>query len=85
MVDRYISCTLPYPDEKVAGALAVGGPVKYTLKEGCGIYDDWIQEHVVPNIYRFFEERVANVFGYALLWFLFLSKNKGTSPFFPSR
>ena len=82
MVDRYISCTLPYPDAKVAGALAVGGPVKYTLKEGCGISDEWIQKHVIPNIYNYFEKRVAvaNVLGYALLWGCFDPKIKAHLP-----
>ena len=82
MVDIYISTTLPYPDAKVAGALAVGGPVKYTLTEGCGISDDWIAKHVVPNIIRVFNRKVSMVLGYALLWGCFEPKIKAHLPSF---
>ena len=39
MVDNYIDVELPYPDAKVASILAVGGPIKYELREGSGLTD----------------------------------------------
>ena len=67
-VHTYIDCTLPYPDSKVAGELAVGGPIKYVLKTGCGVSLHWIYKHVCPCIHRAFDDRVSNVLGQALLW-----------------
>lgn len=71
MVHTYIDCTLPYPDAKVAGELAVGGPIKYVLKTGCGVSLHWIYKHVCPCIHRAFDDRVSNVLGQALLWAIF--------------
>ena len=68
MVHTYIDSTLPYPDAKVAGELALGGPVKYVLKKGCGVSNDWITKHVCPDIYRVFGPKVSQVLGLALLW-----------------
>jgi hypothetical protein len=68
MVDDYIDVTLPWPDAKVASKLCIGGPCKYVLKEGSGLCDDWILEHVVPNIRQCFEKEVAIVMALPLLW-----------------
>jgi hypothetical protein len=40
----------PYTDSFVASLLCQGGPVAYQLKEVIIVTDDWIFEHVVPNI-----------------------------------
>ena len=72
---------LPYPDAKVAGKLCLGGPIKYVLRlTNSGISDDWILEHVVPNIMRRFPCQVGLVLGQALLWACFEQGAAGTLP-----
>lgn len=50
IVFRYIDPGQLYTDAKVASLLCVGGPVKYKLKNGIAISNDWLFEHVVPMI-----------------------------------
>jgi hypothetical protein len=45
--DRYIDMSLPYPDAKVCAVLYVGGPIKYALRNGSGIVENWLLQHVV--------------------------------------
>ena len=73
VVDRYIDVNLPYPDAKVAAALCMGGPCKYVLKNGSGITNNWLFEHVVPNIRQseHFQDPVAAVLALPLLWACF--------------
>ena len=54
----------------MAGVLCVGGPIKYKFKSGVTISDDWLFEHVVPNIRRRFpqDSRLCRVLGTALLF-----------------
>lgn len=52
VVFRYIDPGQLYTDAKVAGLLCVGGPAKYKLKQGVEIADDWLFQHVVPNIHN---------------------------------
>jgi hypothetical protein len=59
------------PDYKAAAALAVGGPVKYVIRQGSGITDGWILQNVVPNIARKFPRQVAIVLGKAFLWAMY--------------
>jgi hypothetical protein len=49
----------------------VGGPCKYILKEGFGVTDNFILEHVVPNIRKRYSDVVSLVLGKVLLWFIF--------------
>ena len=70
-VDTYIDVALPYPDAKVAATLCIGGPVKYELRRGCGISDDWVLDNVAIHIARHFPRGVALVLGKALLWGVF--------------
>ena len=70
-VDLYIDDILPYPDAKVAGALCVGGPIKYELKRGSNVSDAFILQYVCPHIASFFPSQMALVFGKALLWGIF--------------
>ena len=67
-VHTYVSTTLPYPDAKVAAALCVGGPIKYVLKEGYGISEQFICGVVVPLISRRFGKELAYTLGVPLLW-----------------
>ena len=67
--DVYVDVELPYPDAKVAGRLCVGGPCKYVLKEGSGVTDNFLLEHVVRNTRTRtrYSDDVAKVLGKALL------------------
>jgi hypothetical protein len=67
-VDDYIDLTLPWPDAKVASKLCIGGPCKYVLKDGSGLCNDWLCEHVAPNILQCFERDIAIVLALPLLW-----------------
>lgn len=69
-VDRYIDVNVPYPDAKVASILAIGGPIKYTLKKGTGLTDLWLQENVVCNMLKsdFLNPEVALVLSLPVLW-----------------
>jgi hypothetical protein len=52
VVNVYMDPNAPYIDAKVAGALCVGGPIKYKLRPGSNISIDWMMQHAVPNIHR---------------------------------
>ncbi|KAI2507360.1 hypothetical protein MHU86_7080 [Fragilaria crotonensis] len=73
VVDRYIDVELPYPDAKVAAVLAVGGPMKYVVKNGSGILDNWLLSHVVPHLSRSvtLSQQVALVLAPPVLWAAF--------------
>ena len=62
---------MPYANAKVCGALCMGGPIHYHLKEESGISSNWIIHHVVPNINRVYGSVVAKVLGHALIWRIF--------------
>ena len=69
--DIYEDVILPYPDANVASALCIGGPIKYDFKQGNGVDDRWIRDHVVPNIAIRYDDAVCKVLGRALLWACF--------------
>ena len=71
MVDTYIDVELPYPDAKVAAVLAIGGPVRYELREGCRLTDQWVLENVGEEIKKIFPDMVAILLGKALLWAIY--------------
>jgi hypothetical protein len=68
--DRYQSVEQPYIDAKVCEALCPGGAVAYVLKDGTGVDDGFIHEHVVPEFREVFGQtsNVPKVLGLALLW-----------------
>jgi hypothetical protein len=69
IVNRYIDVKQLYQDAKVAGILCLGGPCKYAFKDGCeSITDDWLFEHVVPNIRAKYGRSFAAVLGKAVLY-----------------
>ena len=68
IVDIYIDSVLPYPDAKVAGALCIGGPIKYALRRDSRVSDDWILEHVTSGIAQVFPRSMAITLGKALIW-----------------
>ena len=72
VVQRYIDVEQQAIDAKVAAALAVGGPVRYVAKEGSGITNLFLFEHVVAGIHGFYgDDKMAEVLGLALLWACF--------------
>jgi hypothetical protein len=71
IVDSYIDARLPFPDAKVAGVLVIGGPIKYEIRRGCNISDEWIVTHVTPFILQQCPRQVAVVLGKAILWGVF--------------
>jgi Transcriptional activator of glycolytic enzymes len=70
VVFRYIDVKQLTIDAKVAGVLCVGGAIKYKMKEGVSLTDDWLFENVVPNIRRRFpnDSRLCKVLATALLF-----------------
>ena len=68
IVDTYIDSQLPYPDAKVAASLCIGGAIKYDLRSGSRISNDWLIEHVGRNIATLFPTQMAVVLAKALLW-----------------
>ena len=69
--------TIPYVDAKVAAKLCKGGAITYQHVDGSGITDDWILQHVVPNMRNHLEREVCIVFGRALLWRIFFEQRHG--------
>jgi hypothetical protein len=73
--DVYDDVELPFPDAKVAGKLCVGGPCKYVITDGSGVTDDFLLQHVVPNICTRFPAEVAKVLAKPLLWLVCFNIN----------
>ena len=65
---------LRYPDAKVAKMLCIGGACSYRIKESSSINDDFILQHITPNIHRSFGAPLAKLRGRALLWVTFSDK-----------
>jgi hypothetical protein len=70
VVMRYIALEQLYEDAKVAAALCVGGPVKYALKDGIKIGNEWLFENVLPNVRKYFKKdtRLCCVLALPLLY-----------------
>lgn len=67
--ETYADTSLAYVDAKVAAALCKGGVIAYLVDPGSGITDEWILQHVVPNLMRHgIELQVCKVLGRAMLW-----------------
>jgi hypothetical protein len=64
----YIGTCLPYPDAKVVSVLCIGGAVKYKIRRGSRLTDDWILRHVVPHTAQLMSRQVALILGKALMW-----------------
>lgn len=50
VVFRHIDVKQLAINAKVAGILCVGGPAKHKLKNDVSLTDDWLFEHVAPNV-----------------------------------
>ena len=70
VVFRYIDVQQLWIDAKVAGSLCIGGPIRYKLKPGVTLTDEWLFENVVPNIRKRYpnDARLCRVLGTALLF-----------------
>jgi hypothetical protein len=68
VADVYDDIELPYPDAKVAAMLCPGGPIKYKLRDGSNVTDEFILEHVVPKTAGRLQNATALVLGRAILW-----------------
>ena len=60
---------LPWPDVKMASMLCVGGPCRYVLV--VVVSDEFILNHVAPNIRKRFDEEILVILGMALLHSIF--------------
>ena len=61
MVDTYVDPDIPFPDAKTAAALSIGAPIKYELRNGCGLDDCWLLETVLPEVHKRHDDRKAVV------------------------
>ena len=68
MPDPYTDTCLPWADIDAARALCIGGVCVYKLKEGCGISNDWLVEHITPAIRSRFGDAIAAILAKPLLW-----------------
>lgn len=72
VVNRYISVEQLTTDAKLAGVLAVGGPIRYKLKEDSHVSHHFLVHTVVPKIYEHFSgdesNKIADVLALPLLW-----------------
>jgi len=81
MVDVYIDPDIPYPDTTTAGALSIGGPIKYIIKKESNVDDCWIAENVVPHIFKMHKDKKAvETLGKALLWACFDAEAQSMVP-----
>jgi len=76
----YTDVRQDYIDAKVAAVLCTGGPCKYKLREGSGVTEEWLLQHVVPNIHARYgdENQVAKVFALPVLWACFEERDVET-------
>lgn len=70
IVFRYIDPGQLYTDAKVESLLCVGGPVKYQLRQGIQITDEWLFQNVVPHIHRRYpnDPNLCKMFALAVLF-----------------
>jgi hypothetical protein len=71
VVNRYINVEQLTTDAKLAGVLAVGGPIRYKLKEDSHVSNHFLTHIVVPKIDEHFVDpsnTIANVLSLPLLW-----------------
>jgi len=69
----YIDPEDVYADAICASKLALGGPIKYVLKEGLVISTTWLCKNVVPNIAKRYthDQGLIRNLGLAMLWLVF--------------
>ena len=71
VVFRYITIQQLFEDAQTAATICLGGPAKYALKDCVtGITDDWLFQHVIPNIRQRYPNdlRLCRVLSLSLLY-----------------
>jgi hypothetical protein len=73
---RYVDVDAPFDDAFIASLLCDEGPIAYELKDGYEVADEWLFEHVVPNIRSRYnnDHRLCRVLALSLLWGSFESE-----------
>ncbi len=81
MVDTYVDPGIPFLDAKTAAALCIGAPVKYKLRNRCGLDYCWLLKNVLPEVYKKHNNRKDVVtLSKALLWDCFDSEAQVSVP-----
>lgn len=68
---RYEDTYLPYPDAKVCAELCHDGPIAYLITGSAWVTDNWIVQHVSPNITAVHGTLLGALLGRAILWACF--------------
>ena len=71
MSDVYNNIELPFSGAKVAGCLCMSVPTKYVVKQGSSVTEYFILQYVTPHIRGRLGERMTNLLGTALLYYVF--------------
>ena len=67
--DTYTDTTIPFVNAKAGASLCRGGAIAYLTRTESGITDEWLLDHVVPNLQTADVPRQACiVLGCALMW-----------------
>jgi len=72
--DQYESTLLSYPDAHAAASLCTSGPIKYVLRRGTDVTDDWMDMNVCVNIVTnsHLDKPVSHVLVLSMLWCCFV-------------
>ena len=76
---RYCDKQIPWVDIDICTALCIGGAIKYKLKDGSGVCDEWLCAYVTPHIAEVYGSAFASVLAKALLWASFFDTESGSS------
>ena len=71
--ETYADTDIGWVDAKVASSLCKGGPIAYVIDplSVSGVTDQWVLDHVVPNLSKKVPVEVAKVLGRAVLFRVF--------------
>ena len=78
--ETYADTDIGWIDAKVASSLCKGGPVAYVVDPLSGVTDQWILDHVVPNLTKKVIPEVTKVLGHAVLFHVFDHSGKDAFP-----
>ncbi len=78
--ETYADTDIGWVDAKVASSLCKGGPIAYVIDPLSGVTDQWVLDHVVPNLSKKVPVEVAKVLGGAVLFHAFDSSTKAAFP-----
>ena len=71
MIPTCADTDISWIDAKVASSLCKGGPVAYVVDPLSGATEQWILDHVVPNLPKKVTPEVAKVLGHAVPFCVF--------------